>query len=122
MTKRAPKEIAAAFMSKYEDLWNSNGARAAANLYTPDSLLVGYCIAIGRTEIEKLLGMIFNQGWTKISIKVVEAREFGDVVLVANEYSAEGSGPSTGKTLNGKSSYVLANVGNTWLSAMHAAT
>ena len=122
MAKQNPKEIAATFMSEYESVWNSQGARAVANLYTPDSLLIGYAVASGRTEIEKLLGAIFDQGWAKISIKVIEARELGDAVLIANEYSAQGSGPNAGKTLKGKSSYVLANVGGTWLSAMHTAT
>jgi hypothetical protein len=31
------------------------------------------------------------------------------------------SGPTAGKTLNGKSSHVLTQVGDTWLSAMHTA-
>ena len=122
MTKRDPKEIAGAYVSKYENHWNSDGPPAVANLYAQDSLLVGNAIAIGRAEIEKLLGTIFEQGWRKISIKVIEAREIGDVVLVANEYSAHGSGPSAGKTLSGRSGYVLTNAGNTWLSAMHTAT
>jgi uncharacterized protein (TIGR02246 family) len=104
MARQNPKEIAAGYMSKYENHWNSDGPAAVANLYTPDSLLVGYAIAIGRTEIEKLLGTIFDQGWRQISTKVIEAREIGDVVLVANEYSAQGSGPSAGKTLSGRSS------------------
>src|SRR5260370_29344546 len=122
MVNKNTKEIAATTMSKYESLWNSQGASAVANLYTPDSLPVGYAIASGRTEIEKLLGAIFDQGWSKISIKVIEARGLCDAVLVANEYSAQGSGPNAGKTLNGKSTYVLANIGNTWLAAMHTAT
>jgi hypothetical protein len=90
-------------------------------LYTPDSVLVGGAVGIGRADIERLLGMLFKQGWTKISIKVLNAREVGGVVLVAAEFSAVGSGPTAGQTLNGKSSHVLTQVGDTWLSAMHTA-
>jgi uncharacterized protein (TIGR02246 family) len=119
--KQGPQEIAVAYASKWEDAWNSQGASAAAKLYTPDSVLVGAATGIGRPEIERLLGMLYQQGWTKISIKVLNAREVGGVVLVASEFSAVGSGPNAGKTLNGKSSHVLMQTGDTWLSAMHTA-
>jgi uncharacterized protein (TIGR02246 family) len=73
--KQGPQEIAVAYASKWEDAWNSQGASAAAKLYTPDSVLVGAATGIGRPEIERLLGMLYQQGWTKISIKVLNARE-----------------------------------------------
>ena len=119
--KQSPEEIAAAFASNWESAWNSQGAAATAKLYTSGGILVGAAIGIGRHEIERLLEMLFNQGWTKISIKVVNAREVGGVVLAASEFSAVGSGPNAGKTLNGKSSHVLTQVGDRWLSAMHTA-
>jgi uncharacterized protein (TIGR02246 family) len=121
MMTQGPEEIAAAYANRWESAWNSRGASAAAELYTSDSVLVGAAVGIGRPEIERLLGMLFKQGWTRISIKVVNAREVGGVVLVASEFSAIGSGPTAGKTLNGKSSHVLTQVGDTWLSAMHTA-
>jgi uncharacterized protein (TIGR02246 family) len=119
--KQSPEEIAAAYVSKWQSAWNSHGASAAAELYTPDSVLVGAAIGIGRPEIERLLGLLFKHGWTRISIKVLNAREVGGVVLVAAEFSAVGSGPAEAKTLNGKSSHVLTQVGDAWLSAMHTA-
>jgi uncharacterized protein (TIGR02246 family) len=119
--KQGPEEIATAFAGRWEGAWNSQGAAAAAELYTPDSVLVGAAVGIGRPEIERLLGLLFEQGWTRISIKILNAREVGGVVLVAAEFSAVGSGPTAGKTLNGKSSHVLTQVGDTWLSAMHTA-
>ena len=121
MMKQSPEDIAAAFASKWESAWNSQGAAAAAKLYTPDSVLVGVAIGVGQPDIERLLDMLFKQGWTKISIKVLNAREIGGLVLVASEFSAVGSGPNAGKTLNGKSSHVLTQVGDTWLSTMHTA-
>jgi uncharacterized protein (TIGR02246 family) len=119
--KQSPEEIAHAFAIRWENVWNSQGAAATAELYTPDSVLVGAAIGIGRPEIARLLSMLFQQGWTRISIKVVNAREVSEVVLVASEFTAVGSGPTAGKTLNGKSSHVLTCVGDTWLSAMHTA-
>jgi uncharacterized protein (TIGR02246 family) len=119
--KQRPQEIAAAYVSKWQSAWNSHGAAAAAELYTPDSVLVGAAIGIGREEIERLLGLLYKQGWTKIGIKVLNAREVGGVVLVAAEFSAVGCGPTAGETLTGKSSHVLTQVGDAWLSAMHTA-
>ena len=121
MMKQSPEEVASAFVSKWENAWNFQGAAATAKLYTPDSVLVGAAIGIGQPEIERLLERLFQQGWTKISIKVVNVREVCGVVLVASEFSASGSGPNAGKTLNGRSSHVLTPVDGTWLSAMHSA-
>jgi uncharacterized protein (TIGR02246 family) len=119
--KQSPEQIAVAYVSKWENAWNSRGGVAAAKLYTPDGVLVGAAMGVGQPEIERLLAMLFKQGWTKISIKVLNAREIGGLVLVASEFSAVGSGPNAGKTLNGKSSHVLTQVGDTWLSTMHTA-
>ena len=121
MMKQSPNDVASAFMSRWESAWNSQGAAAVAKLYTPDSMLVGAAIGIGQPEIERLLERLFQQGWTKISIKIVNVREVCGVVLVANEFSAFGSWPNADKTLNGRSSHVLAQVDGTWLSAMHSA-
>jgi ketosteroid isomerase-like protein len=115
--KPSPREIAAAFARRWENAWNSEGTAATAKLYTPDAFLVGMTIATGRGEIESAL----QQGWSKISIDVVQAREVAGVVLVASEFSAFGSGPNAGKVLNGRSTHVLTQIGNTWLSAMHSA-
>jgi hypothetical protein len=67
MTKQSPEQIAAAYRSNYESLWNSDRAASVATLYAPDSLLIGYAIAVGQGEIEKLLETLFTQGWTRIS-------------------------------------------------------
>ena len=121
MMKQSPDDIAAAFASKWESAWNSQGAAAAAKLYTSDSVLVGAAIGVGQPDIERLLDMLFKQGWTKINIKVANAREVGGVILVASEFTAFGDGPNAGKTLTGKSTHVLTRVGDAWLSAMHTA-
>jgi uncharacterized protein (TIGR02246 family) len=112
-------EIAAAYVNGWAEAWNSAGAAAAARLYTEDSVLVGAAVGVGRTEIERLLGLLYQQGWTKITIGVVDARRVDAVVLVVSEFVAEGSSPNAGKSLRGKSSHVLTRVGDGWLSAMH---
>jgi ketosteroid isomerase-like protein len=112
-------EIAASFVSAWAEAWNGEGAGAAAKLYTQDSVLVGAAIGVGRAEIERLLGLLYQQGWTKIAITVVDARSVDAVVLVVSEFVAEGVGPNAGKSLKGKSSHVLTRVGDAWLSAMH---
>jgi uncharacterized protein (TIGR02246 family) len=115
------REIAASFANAWGDAWNNGGAPAAARLYAEDSVLVGAAIGIGRREVERLLGALHQQGWTRIVVTVVDARRLDTVVLAVGEFVATGSGPNAGRTLNGKSSRVLTQIGGTWLSAMHTA-
>jgi len=119
--EQTPKEIAVDYAARWERAWNSHDTLATAQLYTPDSVLVGGAVAAGRSEIERALAFIFNQGWQRISIKVVKARAVGGLVLVVSEFSATGSGPTAGRILHGKSTHALARVDDTWLSAMHTA-
>jgi uncharacterized protein (TIGR02246 family) len=119
--KQSAIEVASAYARAWENAWNSQGAAAVAKLYTPDSVLIGAAIAVGRPEIERSLERLMQQGWATISINVVNARAVGGVVLVASEFTAFGSGPSAGKSLNGRSSHVLTLLDDTWLSAMHSA-
>ena len=92
----AAGRIAINFIARYERAW-SHGAEAAVKLCTSDSALVGYVTAIGRSEIQKSVQAIIGQGWTRIQITVVNVRKVGDVILVANEFSAIGSGTNAGK-------------------------
>jgi uncharacterized protein (TIGR02246 family) len=116
-----PLDIAEDFVRRFENAWNSRGPAAAAALYAPDAILAGAATGVGRTEIERLLQLLFQQGWTRISIKVAQAGAVGGVVLVVSEFSASGSGANAGKTLNGRSSHVLTEIDGVWLSAMHTA-
>jgi uncharacterized protein (TIGR02246 family) len=120
MTDDAEERTAREFIERYEAAW-ALGADAAAKLYTADAVLVGYVTAIGRAEIRKLLHGIIGQGWTRIKMKAVNVRKIGDVILMANEYTAIGSGANAGKTLDATSSHVLVHADGTWLSALHTA-
>jgi len=120
MMDDAADRIANEYIQRYEAAW-SHGAEAVAKLYTADSVLVGYITAIGRPEILKLLGEIIGQGWTRIKIKAVNVRKVGDVILVANTYTAIGSGANAGKRLDATASHVLVHAGGEWLSALHTA-
>jgi len=114
-------EIASDYAKRWEDAWNLENPSATAALYTADSVLVGAVIGVGRPAIEQQLQMLFQSGWTRIAIRVVNARAVGGLVLAVSEFSASGSGKNAGKTLNGKSSHVLTEVDGAWLSAMHTA-
>jgi hypothetical protein len=112
-----PEMIAADYIDRWQKLWNEDGA--ISMLYTTDSVLVGYRIAIGRTDIAALLHAIYEQGWVGISIRLVTAHAVGGVILLAADYTARGSSSLAGQTREGKSSHVLTQVDGTWLSAMH---
>jgi uncharacterized protein (TIGR02246 family) len=120
MTDAAAERIAGEFIERYEAAW-ALGAEATATLYTADSVLVGYVTAIGRAEILKLLGGIIGQGWTQIKMKAVNVRKVGDVILMANEFTAIGSGANAGKTLDATSSHVLVHADGEWRSTLHTA-
>ncbi len=115
-------QVASAFIHRYERAWNNKEAEDVSKLYAPDGVLVGYVIATGRAAIQKLLQGIRDRGWTNITIKIVSARKVGNVVLIANEYTAIGTGESVGKTLDAKSSHVLVCIDGEWLSTLHTAT
>ena len=116
----ATERIARDFIDRYEAAW-AQGAQAAAELYTADSVLVGYTTAIGRAEIEKLLAGIIGQGWTQIRMRPLNVRRIGDVILLACAYTAVGSGANAGKTLDATSSDVLVQADGAWHSALHTA-
>jgi uncharacterized protein (TIGR02246 family) len=117
---KATERIAEDFLRRYESAW-ADGAETVAEQYTSDGVLVGYFTAIGRSEILKLVQGIIGQGWTQIKIKAVNVRRIGDVVLVANEYTALGSGTNAGKTFNATASHVLAYADGAWRSTLHTA-
>jgi uncharacterized protein (TIGR02246 family) len=121
IVERNAHEIAGHFVRGWEDAWNGAGPAAVAALYTPDAVLIGATIAAGRAEVERVLGLIHQQGWTKIAIRLVEARSVDAAVLAISEFTATGSGPNQGKSLAGKSTHVLTRMDDKWLSAMHTA-
>ena len=113
--------IAKDFITRYETAWNDGDADAVAKLYACDAALVGFAMAIGRAEILKQLRAIIAQGWTSIRIKIVDTRRVGGVVLIVNEFTAEGSGRNAGKTLSATASHVLVQIDGAWLSTLHTA-
>lgn len=115
-------EIAETFNENYERFWNENKLDDLTNLYSEKSILVGYATVNGRDEIKQSLEGIINQGWTEIKINTVKVETLGENILVANEYEVFGSGSNEGKNMTAKSSQVLTNVDNQWLTAMHTAT
>jgi uncharacterized protein (TIGR02246 family) len=117
----SPMEIASEYARRWETAWNFEGPAATAALYTADGVLVGRVIDVGRPAIARQLQVLFQLGWTRVAIRVVNARAVGGVVLAVSEFSASRSGQNDGKEFTGRSSHVLTEVAGTWLSAMHTA-
>ncbi len=121
MTDIDPTEIATAFVTAWAEAWNTGGPPATMKLYTPDAMLIGAAMGMGQHEIERLMSILYKQGWTTVKIKVVNARLVGGLVLAACDFTALGSGDKAGTELQGNSSHVLTQVDGVWLSAMHSA-
>ncbi|HEY1721181.1 MAG TPA: nuclear transport factor 2 family protein [Magnetospirillaceae bacterium] len=116
-----PIEIATAFVDAWAQAWNTGGPAEAIKLYTPDAVLVGAAMGVGQHDIERLMSILYKQGWTTVKIKVVNARVVGGLVLAACDFTAIGSGDKAGTELQGNSSHALTQIGGTWLSTMHSA-
>lgn len=115
-------EIAKEFNLKYQELWNQNKFEELSNLYSINSILVGYEIVQNRENIAKILQQIYDQGWTKIKIETVKTSNIDDnIILVANIYEAFNSKDANAKPLKTKSSHVLNKIDNVWLTKMHSA-
>jgi ketosteroid isomerase-like protein len=121
-TPQDAEAIARAFAQSWQDLWNCGGAEAVSSLYAAESMLVGQTISSDRQTIQRVLQGLWAQGWTRMTIRVVNARALGEHVLAACEFEAGGTGSREGQTLRGHSSHVLVRSGETWLTALHSAT
>lgn len=112
----ATDAIAAEFVRRYQGFWNA-GAHDLAAVYTGDAVLCGLEIVRSREQIGPVLDAIVGQGWTTISIEVVQARRVGEVILLACRYTAQ----SAQDAIASKSSYVLVESDGCWKIAMHTA-
>ena len=112
-----PNDVALEFVRRYESFWNA-GAREVEAVYAPNAILCGYEIVGSHQDIGRVLGAIVGQGWTNISIDVVEAISAGNMVLLACLYSAR----SAHDEITSKSSYALVESDGGWKAAMHTAT
>ena len=116
------KVIADEFNSKYERLWNEYKINELSNLYLENAILIGYKTIVGQSFIAELLQNIYDQGWSKIQIKTKEVIIHENIILVANEYQAIGSGQKNGEILEAKSSHTLIQRSGNWITAMHTIT
>lgn len=110
------EEKAQEFVARYERFWR-DGARDIHAVYMPDSVLCGYEIVRGHDGIGRILAAIRGQGWTDISIEVVECAATADAILLACRYVAR----SGTDEMTAKSSYVLVEDDGVWKAAMHTA-
>jgi uncharacterized protein (TIGR02246 family) len=113
--------VAGDFVRAWETAWNEQGADGVARFYDQDAVLVGQAAVRGRARIAELFKAIIAQGWTGVRIRPVHVRRIGDIILIVNEYTALGSGDQAGKSMDARSSYVLARVDGEWSIVMHTA-
>lgn len=112
-----PHDVALKFVRRYESFWRA-GAQEVQAVYAPGAILCGYEIVRSHKDIGRLLGTIIGQGWTSISIDVVETVSVGEVVLLACRYAAR----SEKGEITSKSSYALIETDGEWKAVMHTAT
>lgn len=113
----AAKDPAQAFIARYERFWRDGAADICA-VYLADAILCGFEIVKGQDAIGKLLGAIWRQGWTDISIEMIECAAVGEAIVLACRYTAR----SETDEMTAKSSYALIKEDGLWKAAMHTAT
>jgi ketosteroid isomerase-like protein len=113
-------DVATSFCRAYEAAWSSGSADEVVSLYDEDAILVGYKVAKGKTSIHTVISSIFSQGFDRIEIRVMDAVQQGDFILLASEYTAFTGNEA--KLMDAKSSQVLKYLGGRWVSVMHTAT
>lgn len=104
-------------VKRYEQFWR-DGAKDIASVYVPDAILCGYEIVKSHDRIASALSAIQAQGWTEISIEVVEHGSTAGTIHLACRYTARRGEDA----LEAKSSYVLIEHQGVWKIAMHTAT
>jgi uncharacterized protein (TIGR02246 family) len=112
--------VAANHAKHFETAYNAGDAVGVAKLFTTDGVYLtpgGTVLSDPQTIAKAVQGRI-NAGWTKETIKVMEAHAAGDAVWGIGEYSLEGTGGSGGKHLSGHYAVVLVRDGDEWRSSM----
>jgi len=110
------KQAASMISKAWDDAYNAGDPHAIAALFGPDGVYLTPAGTMLKNpqDMEKALAARQKAGWTKESIKVVDAHAVGDRVSAIVEYTLFGSGPNAGQKIGGYAAELLSRSGSDW--------
>ena len=110
------KQAASMISKAWDDAYNAGDPHAIAALFGPDGVYLTPAGTMLKNpqDMEKALAARQKAGWTKESIKVVDAHAVGDRVSAVVEYTLFGSGPNAGQKIGGYAAELLSRSGSDW--------
>ena len=117
------KQAASAISKAWDDAYNAGNPTAIAALFAPGGVYLtpGGTMLKDRQEMATSLAARLKAGWTKETIKVIEAHPIGDHVSSVVEYTILGAGRSAGKQISGYGAELLTRSGSEWRIELIAA-
>ena len=117
------QQAATTFVNAWDDAYNANKPADIAALFTKDGVFLtgAGTMLSGQKQIEMAVGARIQKGWTKETIRVIQARPEGSVVLAVIDYEIAGTGANAGKQIGGYALDVLTHEGSGWRAKVIAA-
>jgi len=116
VSEQAAREAAESIAKQFETAYNAGNPAGIANLFAPGGVYLtpGGTMLSNRQEIEKAVAGRINAGWTKETVKVIDAHPAGNEVWLIGEYTIAGTGQNSGKQIGGHYAQVLTREGPDW--------
>src|SRR3954447_17699236 len=110
------KQAASIISKAWDDAYNAGDPHAIAALFGPDGVYLTPAGTMLKNpqDMEKALAARQKAGWTKESIKVIDAHAVGDRVSAIVEYTLFGSGRNAGQKIGGYAAELLSRSGSDW--------
>ena len=118
------QQAATVFTNAWDDAYNANRPADIAALFMPDGVFitsVGTMLA-NQKQIETGVAARIHAGWTKESIRVIQAHPEGNNVLVILDYEIVGTGTNTGKQIGGYAVDLLTHEPSGWRAKLIVST
>ena len=116
VSEQEARQAADLIAKKFETFYNAGDAAGIAKLFTDDGIYVAPSgtILADHQMMEKAVSGRIKAGWTKETVKVMEAHPAGQDVWLLGEYTIVGTAENAGKQIGGYFSYVLTRKANDW--------
>ncbi len=118
------QEAATTFTNAWDNAYNANNPAAIAALFTKDGVFLtgSGTMLTGQKQIETAIAARIQKGWTKETIRVIQAHPEGNVVLAVIDYEIAGTGANAGKQIGGYALDVFTHEGSGWRAKVIAGT
>jgi len=116
VSEQTAREAADTAARQFETAYNAGNPSGIAALFAKDGVYLtpGGTMLTDPQEIEKAVAARIKAGWTKETVKAINAHPAGDAVWCIGEYAIAGTGANSGKQIGGNYAAVLTREGGEW--------